>query len=64
MPMMMDGTPASTSAPNRTDDASRPGLSWRKSATNRPRGIAMSKAMPTISAEPMIAVEIPPPGTP
>ena len=64
MPMTMEGTPVSRSAPKRMKLAKCPRRSWRNRAVMSPTGIAITRARPTISPVPVIAVEIPPPGTP
>jgi len=60
--MMIEGTPVRTSALNRSAPASFPLRSKRKRAASREVGIARTMARPTISAVPVMAVEIPPPG--
>ena len=62
MPMMIEGTPVSTSALNRSAAASFPLRSKRKRAASSEMGMARTMASPTISAVPAIAVEIPPRG--
>ena len=64
MPIIMEGTPLSTSALNRNAPDTRPVRSNRKSAVSKPAGAAISRARPTVLAVPAIAVEMPPPGTP
>ncbi len=64
MPMTIDGTPVSRSAPKRIAPARRPRRSYKNSDASTPMGIAMTMASPTIPAVPEIAVETPPPGIP